>query len=460
MLIPCVLSLALGLWGVRREGTLWRDEVVTYDMALRTPGRLWGTLADADAVHGLHYLLMQGLFRLFGDDADRLLVLRLPSVLATAAACGLLALLGRHLAGPRAGLAAGVVLAVLPPVQRYAQEGRSYALVLALVVWATYLLVRAVGTGRVRFWAGYGAVVLGACLLHEFAVLVLTAHVLVVPAHRRRAFLGAALPVCVLLAPLALLSATQSAQVAWIGGIGLTDGLGVAGMTGLGVGCALWLRRAGGPLPGRTLPGGLPRLGLALLVVPAALLLAVSLVKPLYVDRYVLYSNAGAALLIGAVLGRARPRVLLVAGAAVLALLPYSVHLRTPDSRLENVTAIGDTVRAAGRDADGVLYLPGRRRVWSLADPAAFGGLRDLARSGTPASSRTLYGTEVDPGTLRARMLATPRILLLSDPAGQPMDRVAQEEMKRRILDSEFEDCRRWRLRAVTITLYARPGEC
>ncbi|MFE4664691.1 glycosyltransferase family 39 protein [Streptomyces sp. NPDC056716] len=470
VLLPVVLSLALGLWGVRRGGSLWRDEVVTYDMARRELPQLWGTLANADAVHGLYYLLMHGLFRLTGDSADPLLVLRLPSVLATAVACGTLALLGLRLAGPRAGLLAGLTFAVLPQVQRFAQEGRSYAIVCALVIWATYLLVRAVETGARRIWAGYAAVLLGACLLHEFAVLALLAHAVAVPVVRRRAWLHAALPVCVLLAPLALLSVGQSEQVAWIGGIEAVAVAAFVGMSGMGVACAALLRRRDGlriaardggrPASGPAPRGGLPGLALALLIVPPAVLLLVSLAKPLYSDRYVLYANAGAALLIGAVLARVRPRTLLPAGAAVLALVPYSLHLRTPESRLEDVTAIAETVRAAGRDADAVVYLPGRRRVWSLADPASVGGLRDLALAGSPAASHTLYGVEADADTIRARMLATPRILAVGDPVGQPLDRTAQEAAKREVLDTSFEECRVWRFPAARIVLYARPGHC
>ncbi|MFE2046658.1 hypothetical protein ACFXAZ_38255 [Streptomyces sp. NPDC059477] len=121
---------------------------------------------------------------------------------------------------------------------------------------------------------------------------------------------------------------------------------------------------------------------------------------------------------------------------------------------------IAETVRAAGRDADGVVYLPGRRRVWSLADPASVGGLRDLALAGSPAASRTLYGVEADADTIRARMLATPRILAVGDPAGQPLDRTAQEAAKREVLDTAFEECRTWRFPAARIVLYARPGHC
>ncbi|MFI6488495.1 glycosyltransferase family 39 protein [Streptomyces sp. NPDC050564] len=131
-------------------------------MARRSLPDLWSTLAGVDAVHGLYYLFMYALFEVSGG-LDPLLVLRLPSVLATVAATGTVALLGRRLAGPRAGLLAGTVFAVLPQVQRYGQEGRSYALVCALVVWATYLLVRAVESrGGARAWAAYGAVLLAA----------------------------------------------------------------------------------------------------------------------------------------------------------------------------------------------------------------------------------------------------------------------------------------------------------
>lgn len=250
-LVPAALSLALGLWGIRRGGSMWRDEVVTYDMAQRSLPDLWTTLGHVDAVHGLYYLLMHALFRLSGD-MDPLLVLRLPSVLATAAAAGTLALLGRRLAGPRAGLLAGITFAVLPPVQRYAQEGRSYAVVCALIVGATYLLVRAADRRTPGAWAAYGAVLLTACLLHEFAVLALPAHLLALPRSARRAALRVALAVCTGLAPLSALSMRQSDQVSWIGGLGTGALLGFAALSALALTCAAPLRR--GPVPRLALP--------------------------------------------------------------------------------------------------------------------------------------------------------------------------------------------------------------
>ncbi|MCL7428276.1 glycosyltransferase family 39 protein [Streptomyces sp. YS415] len=446
---PVALGLVVGLWGLRRGGSLWRDEAVTYDMARRPLPDLVGTLAHADAVHGLYYLVLHGLFRICGD-LDPLLVLRLPSVLAAAAAGGFVALLGQRLAGPRAGLLAGAVFVLLPPVQRYAQEGRGYALVCALVAWASYLLLGAVRSGSRRAWAGYGAVLLTACLVHEFAVLAALAHLVSLPRRTRRAGLAVTVAVAAGLAPLAVLSAGQSEQVAWIGGPGAGALLGFAGVSALGAGCAVLVK------------GPPARFALPLLVLPALLLLLLSLIKPLYVDRYVLYGHLGTALLLGAALDRLlrRGHVLGVAaaGAAVIALLPATLHLRTPESRTDDVTAIATAIRAA--DADAIVFMPSRRRVWTLTDPSSVHGLRDLALKGSPSASRTLYGTELPAPEIRTRLLAAGRVVSVRDPAGQPVDRTAQESTKRRVLDRYFVECGTRSVQGARVTVHARPGRC
>ncbi|MFG2456805.1 glycosyltransferase family 39 protein [Streptomyces sp. NPDC048523] len=443
-LVPAAFSLALDLWGVRRDGSVWRDEVVTYDMARRSLPDLWTALGNADAVHGLYYLFMHALFRVF-RGADPLLVLRLPSVLATAAAAAGLALLGHRLAGPRAGLLAGLAFSVLPPVQRYAQEGRSYAVVCALLVWATYLLVRATGRRTPGAWTAYGTVLLAACWLHEFAVLAVPAHLAALPRPAHRPALRVALVVCAGLAPLAALSTRQSDQVSWIGGPGAGALLGFAAVSALALACAVPLRH-----------GPLPRLALPLTVLPGLTLILLTPLKPLYVDRYVLYGHAGTALLIGAALERlGRTRTLAVA-TAVLALLPVTLQLRTPQSRTDDATAISRAM--SGAHAEGVLYLPSRRRVWSLLDPAPDSARRprDLALDRGPAASGTLYGTEVPAPVIRARMLATERIVTVADPAGQPLDRTPQEEVKRHVLAESFVPTRVRQVQGALITEYTR----
>ncbi|AUH39980.1 glycosyltransferase family 39 protein [Streptomyces sp. CMB-StM0423] len=459
-LIPAVVTLVLGLWGLTRRGAMWRDEAVTYDMAQRDISGLLDTLAGVDAVHGLYYLLLHGVFGVFGDS---LVALRLPSLLAMSAAASGVALLGRRLAGPRAGLLAGLAFALLPAVQRYAQEGRSYALVCAAVIWATWLFVRALEERRTRLWAAYGVVALTGCLLHEFAVLAVAAHgaaLWVSPDFRRDRWTWAwtAGAVAAALAPLAVVSSRQSEQVAWIGppSPGALLGYVVPALAGL-LGAAL-------------LPAGarlLRSLALALLILPGGLLLLSSAIVPLYVSRYVLYEEAGLALLLGATLDHLWRRryhrhllAALAAAAVLVALVPVGLHLRTPESRKDDLGAIARAVQAQGRPGDGLLFMPGRRRVWQAAEPAAYASLVDLAVRADPRASDTLYGVELPAAAIHARMLTADRIVVLHDPAGEPVEAGAQEQVKRDVLRAHFRPCESTEVRGARVTLYARPGRC
>ncbi|MFF8918569.1 hypothetical protein ACF08M_36015 [Streptomyces sp. NPDC015032] len=436
--------------------------------------RLWHTLAHVDVVHGLYYLIMRGVFGLWDGG---LVALRLPSVLAVAAAAIGIARLGRRLNGPWTGLLAGLVFPLLPPVQRYAQEGRSYALVCALITCGSCLLVgnlsRPGGRGRagghVRGWATYGAVILTACLLHEFAVLMLLAHGVTVFRARSarpmtRAWTVAAGGVLTGLLPLAAFSATQSAQVDWIAAPEAGDVLGFVATALLGVAFARVPGRVCGPV---TLPG----LALPLLILPTVLLMLTSPLHPLYVDRYVLASAMGFALLTGSVLDRLRQSArdagtaqrvtCAVALLAVLAaLVPVSTALRKPGSRENDAIAIAQAVQDIAEPADGLLFMPSRRRVWTLARPDSFRSLSDLALEQTPAASDTLFGRELSPDRIRKRILTSTRLVTVRDLEDQPLDMNAREAVKRATLDAYFEECANRTVTQARITVYARPGHC
>ncbi|MEK8174455.1 hypothetical protein NKH77_51955 [Streptomyces sp. M19] len=119
----------------------------------------------------------------------------------------------------------------------------------------------------------------------------------------------------------------------------------------------------------------LSALAVPILVLPGVLLLITSLVKPLFVDRYVVYSNIGIALLLGAWmdyfhrLPRSPRHAWIAAVAALAALVPTSLALRTPESRSNDATAVGATVRKEGRPGDGLLYLSGQQRMLTAANP-------------------------------------------------------------------------------------------
>ncbi|MEV5363816.1 glycosyltransferase family 39 protein [Streptomyces cellulosae] len=463
VLAPFLVTLTLGLWGVRRENTLWGDEAVTYALAQRDLSQIWQAAQHIDLVHALHYALMHVLFDLFGPG---LLTLRLPSVLAMAAAASAVALLGLRLAGPRVGLLAGLVFPLLPHVQKYAQEGRSYALVCALVAWATYALVTGVGRSARGRWAVYGGTMLLASLLHEFAVLALVAHgvtllVSRVPRPVLRAWAATAAAVVTGLVPLVLRSAAQAEQVAWIATPVRLPGFALVAVLGLVCAFAPVERRRGGPVR-------LPVLAVPLVVLPCLLLLAVSLVKPLFVDRYVLYSHVGIALLMGAGLDYVRrlrrsygtPWITVgvaVAAVAVLAaLVPTTLELRTPASRTNDATAVGAALRETGRPGDGLLYLPAQHRYWTEPNPRDTRALTDLALAESPVASHTLAGTELPAPVMAARMLRFDRIVVVHGRAGAHLMGNPQEQAKTLTLRRHFRARATTHVNGARIVLYVR----
>ncbi|MFD6431510.1 glycosyltransferase family 39 protein [Streptomyces venezuelae] len=464
VIAPLLLTTALGLWGIRRQNTLWGDESVTYQIAQRDLSQIWLTAQHVDLVHALYYAVMHEVFELFGAG---LLTLRLPSVLAMSVAASGVGLLGLRLAGTRAGLLAGLAFSLLPQVQKYAQEGRSYAVVCALVTWATYALVVSVPqrtrrsvsqrTRQRRWWAAYGCMMSLACLFHEFAVLALLAHgvtlvVSRVPRPVLRAWSLAAAVVVAGLLPLAVMSAGQSAQVSWIEGPVRPRYLLIVVV--VGVACAFAPRRARGPVR-------LPYLAVPILVLPGLLLLIVSLVKPLFVDRYVLYSNVGVALLLGAwldhVLSLRKSSVTAwIAAVAVLAALAQpSLSLRTPQSRSNDATAIGAAVRKQGHPGDGLLYLAGRHRILTAANPGDTRLLTDLALAQDPVSSNTLMGVELPAQEIAARMLEFDRIVAVRA-AGADSSANPQEEAKRSTLRLHFREDRTTHVNGARVTVYVR----
>lgn len=134
----------------------------------------------------------------------------------------------------------------------------------------------------------------------------------------------------------------------------------------------------------------LVRLALPLLIAPTATLLLASLYDPMYLDRYVLYSQLALALLIGVAVDRlwdtagrtARPtasrsRAVVFGTAAagvVVALLPVTLQMRTPDSRKDDVTAIAAQVRTMASDDAGVLFMPATTEGMGPLLPGRFPG--------------------------------------------------------------------------------------
>ena len=187
--IAGLAMLVVALVGVGTPGIGW-DEAATADVATRSAAEIWTMIQSVAAVIGPYYFFMHAWTSVFGLSE---LSLRLPSVLAMAAAVGLTAELGRRLVNPVVGTLAGLLLCALPAISRYAQEARPYALCCMFAALAALLLYRNLDHDRgVAAWAGYAAAVVLIGLFHLVAVSVLGAHAIVVlrPPSRRPLLAG------------------------------------------------------------------------------------------------------------------------------------------------------------------------------------------------------------------------------------------------------------------------------
>ncbi|MFD5540195.1 hypothetical protein ACFWIJ_20865 [Streptomyces sp. NPDC127079] len=482
-LLPLLWTCAFGLWGLARRNSVWRDEAATWQVAQRSTADIWRMLGNVDVVHGLYYLLMHALFECFGPSTT---TLRMPSVLATAVAAVCVAVIGRRLAGGWADLAGGMTLGLLPAVQFHLQEGRPYALVAAGAGISTLLLVTALQR-RVpaRHWAAYGTAVLLMGLLNSLSLMILAAHLATLRWIRAdRAVLArwAVAAGCATagVLPLIVFSRGQSAQVSWIPPLTWHMLIGPAVLLAIGGACALSDGvRAGRPADGarasRPADGAragrlsAAAVGLPLLAVPHLGLVALSLVQPLFLDRYVLYSMLGLALLIGAAVGAAvraaAPRfpaasrgiLPVVLAVAVAALLPQSLAKRSPASRVDDVLAVASDVRHLKRTGDAVLFVPAARRDTASVSPDAFAGLRDIALTESPERSGTLKGVEATPDRIRAAILAERRILLVTDAprVARPVT-AARDRAKTQVLRECFTPVADEQIRGRRVTVYER----
>ena len=460
---PAVLAAAvmaaLGVWGLARDSSMGNDEVATRWAALLSLHQLAHLLRHVDAVHGLYYLAMHGWMAAGTSPA----VMRIPSVIAMVVAVALTVIIGRRLTGSGwAGLFAGLIVALTPAISYYAQTARSYALVFACVLGSTLALLHALAAeagaraeegeraGGTRFpagrWLVYAVLLVAGGYLNELSLLVVAAHAVTVLLARygRRVLLhwaGTAAVSVIVVLPLAALSAREDAAISWITRPGLVslrilfhDYFGAAtAVAVLLLCCAVAAvlpplqRGHRTPEPAWWSQGGvcLPSVAAPLLVVPGALLILESLVaRPLYVDRYVLYGEAGAALLAGAGLLRIgrwlagvtdrrmllwAPGVLVCLAALVLQLGPQQ-RVRTPQSRLFDFGGPSRYLAAHAQPGDGVLFFSNFFRKARLGYPADYRNVSDFALAEPPAAAGNFQGRDKPTAAVQRLMLGHQRI--------------------------------------------------
>ena len=217
---PALLTLLLGFYQLGRP-ELWRDELASWTLGTRPLSSLIATARHTGATQLAYYLLLHVWIAAFGDSVD---AMRSLSVLTMAAAAACVAVLGRRLAGARAGLCSGLVFALVPSVSRFAQEVRFYALEVLVATLATLLLLRALDRPSARRWLAYAACLALLGYVDLVALSVVAGHAVAVALrwhqdrdNRQLWFAAAAAAGLAACLPLAVLGSAQAAdQVKWI----------------------------------------------------------------------------------------------------------------------------------------------------------------------------------------------------------------------------------------------------
>ena len=489
-----VVMIGMGLWGLARQSSMGNDEVATKWAALLNWDQLQHLLRRVDAVHGFYYALMHVWAKVGTSPA----VLRIPSVIAMAVAVALVAVIARRLTGSAwTAVFAALIMAITPSISYYAQTARSYAMVVAGVAALTLILIHAIAaearapggsagslaSGPLeggafppradgapssrrrrssvqasprpsrsrawRWWAAYGVVLTITGYLNELALGVLAAHAVTLwlsgqgkAAIRRWALFS--LAAIILVGPLLWLSSREAGVVDWIttpGGIALLlqvhdyFGGGIFAPIFVASFCAaaiLPLRRADWRSSGGTVT--LPAIA-APLMLPAVLLIIESFVfRPMYVDRYVLYGEIGAALLAGSGLTRighwlrgkySRKRLAWAGGLAGVLIVAFSNiwaqnAARQPESRLFDFGAPSAYLAANAKPGDGVLFATAFYRKAELAYPEDFRNLKDFSLAIPPGKLGTFQGRNLGFWAIRANMLKFHRIWVVGRPPSYP----------------------------------------
>jgi mannosyltransferase len=376
--VPGMVMAVIGSVGLARPA-LWTDELQTWGMSVAPWHEMWPIMRYVDAVLAPYYTLTRGWTYLAGDSD---IAVRVPSVAAMAGTAALIGALGGRLSGPKVGLFAGLVFAVLPASSRFAQEARPYALATFAATLATLLLSRALEWPSWRRMAGYAVAVALVGMMHEIAILVLAAHGWYVLAFYRRhlwRWLTAALLGALPLTPIVWFGIRQRHQVSYIQDVSFSlaepfmrvvlGGVAIAVAFAVLALFALPLRRP-------------TALFTAWALVPTGALLLVSLAVPMFLPRYLVFTLPAWALLAGTTIARLRLPWAATATAVVVALgISMQVTIRQPSGHEGQATReVADILTARASRSDGVVY--------ATSEPGGGWTTRDLVAHYVPADHR------------------------------------------------------------------------
>jgi len=374
--IAIVSSVSLVL-GLIRLGTpaLWFDEAYTYRQIKRS------YIEQFEGYQPFYYWIQKPWTGLAGTSEW---AMRFPSVVGAMLACALLVVLARKLFDRQVALLSGLFLATSPFFVKWSQQARIYPLLAAACLVATLLLLRALERGSRSAWAVYGIAYTALLVTHAVVGLLLVpAHATLIALRRERVLPHGLLAAVVIaavgvpwVAQLAMRTDSATSETAWIPFPSAEDAtralLGVSGVAGLGVLLAvlgLWtLRRAGN--------GSLAVWLATWAFAPFALALAISIARPIFLDRYLVIATPAFAMLAAvSVMGLAGRRqgaaVIVAAVATAVGLALWYSSAEQGNWRGEDWRNAVATVAERGAEADAVVVVP-----WWTHDAAEYYGAR------------------------------------------------------------------------------------
>jgi mannosyltransferase len=318
-----------------------------------------------------------------------------------AGAAGMIGAIGNRLVGRAAGLVSGLVFAVLPSTSRFGAEARPYALTVLVACLATWVLLLAWERPRAARWLAYAGLVAVLGWLHVVALLLVAAHAWSIVAWRRELWWRFALAASAggaMALPLLVYGARQRNQVSYIPPVNLATFASYSDVLfGAVAACLLVVGLALFSLPLRY-PSAVFA---AWAAVPVVALIVVSLVLPMFLPRYLVYTTPGFALLLGVTLTRVRPLWTVAAILALVALtVPAHQRMRTAGGHEQATAQLAAVLSQQSRPGDVVVYADDEAvGPWTARDTVAHyltpaARPHDALATNPPRTAGLLHATE------------------------------------------------------------------
>ena len=360
--------------------SFWLDEGVSVTLSRLDLPNLLHIFWRREANMALYYFLLR-IWLHFGSGDY---FVRALSAVISLAAIPAIYLLGKRLFNPATGLLAAALFSVHAWQVRYAQEARSYSLYVLLTALSCLFLLAALRKPTRRNWAAYVAASVLAIYSHFFSLLVIVAQSAAVyflacderalPQFRRSLKM-----IALLFLPLAVFIASRGAgPISWItrpgfGGLHrfLLDLSGNGGDVLLlsYIAFAAVAVAGRGWTHGRRMPFDSWRYLFLLgwLCVPVAVTLAFSMLRPVFLPRYLLACVAPLVLLAASGLTRLRPRwvaAIVLAGMLALSVRGTMAYYRADfDLGREDWRAATQFILSHSQPEDGILFHSAQARM-------------------------------------------------------------------------------------------------